>query len=234
MVDIESLAARLYLLAYDEDRRRLTGQPELGYLLRAAALTDLTLRGLLIDAVGQAQAVPGAVASPGGRGAAGAGATQDEVLDGMLRDIAESAPASWGRWVSRDSRLTVRAIGAQLAKAGVLRIEPRRVLGLFHADTLVLADPAVQARLRSGARLALFGSDPVDLIDVRDAAVVALAAAGELDLVVSGEDRRRYETRIEELGEHCGSAVPALRGVLEEIRAAALVAVTSTTVTCGS
>lgn len=233
MVDVESLAERLYLLAYDEDRRRLTGQPELGYLLRAAALTDLTLRGLLIDVGGQVQAVPGAVANSAATPTA-VGATQDEVLDGMLREITESTPASWGRWVSRDSRLTVRAIGAQLAKAGVLRVEPRRVLGLFHADVLVLADPALQARLRSGARLALFGSDPVDLIDVRDAAVVALAAAGELELVVSREDRRRYETRIEELGEHCGSAVPALRGVLDEIRAAALVAVTSTTVTCGS
>ena len=39
----ESLPARLYLLAYDTEKNRLTSRSQLGLVLRAAALTDLYL-----------------------------------------------------------------------------------------------------------------------------------------------------------------------------------------------
>src|SRR5438128_2456265 len=46
-----SLAARLYLLAWDPRRERVVGTTQLGAALRAAALVDLVLRGrLAIDA----------------------------------------------------------------------------------------------------------------------------------------------------------------------------------------
>jgi hypothetical protein len=41
----ESLPARVYLLAYDRRRQRLTARPQLGFLLRAAAMADLELGG---------------------------------------------------------------------------------------------------------------------------------------------------------------------------------------------
>ena len=45
----ESLPAQLYLLAYDPRRERLTARTQLGYLMRAAALTDLRLGGHIAD-----------------------------------------------------------------------------------------------------------------------------------------------------------------------------------------
>jgi hypothetical protein len=67
---------------------------------------------------------------------------------------------------------------------------------------------------------ALGGGLDVSQIDPTDAALTALAAAVELRGVVSGRDRRRYRRRIEELQERGGAAIPAVRKVFSELRAA--------------
>jgi Golgi phosphoprotein 3 (GPP34) len=77
----ESLPARLYLLAYDRRRQRLTARTQLGYVLRAAALADLELRGNLTDQDGKARV-------------AGDRVVADPVLDAVLQEIAGSRPRS--------------------------------------------------------------------------------------------------------------------------------------------
>jgi hypothetical protein len=201
----ESLPARLYLLAYDSRRERLTARTELGYLMRAAALTDLRLRGNLADERGKVR-----VASAAGPG--------DPVLDAVLREVAGDGRArSWTGWVRRGQRRIKAAVRDQLVAGGWIRVEPRRVLGIFPTTRVTMRDPLVIQRLSDVLGSALRGPEA----DPRAAALVALAAAGELRTVLPRAKAREYKRRIAELSERAGPAVPALRKVIRQVRASA-------------
>jgi hypothetical protein len=75
----ESLPGQLYLLAYDPRKERLTARTQLGYLMRAAALTELRLRGHIADEGRKVR-----VTNPGG--------VADPVLGAVLREVADSRP----------------------------------------------------------------------------------------------------------------------------------------------
>nr|WP_316043364.1 GPP34 family phosphoprotein [Actinomadura sp. CNU-125] len=91
----ESLPARMFLLAYDLRKQKMTKRGRhLGYLLRAAALTELYLDGRLGD---DDKARP----RPGTPGA-------DPY--GLVAQIAEAArPRSWQHWVRKDGKTIVGA-----------------------------------------------------------------------------------------------------------------------------
>ncbi len=134
----ESLPARLYLLAYDRRRQRLTARPQLGFLLRAAAMADLELGGHV---------------------------------------------------------------------------------GLLPSAVVTIRDPRQVNRLRNIASRTLHGGLPAARVDPRDVALVALAAAGELPTVLSRAQRREHRQRITRLTERSGSAAPALRKVVQLVKA---------------
>jgi Golgi phosphoprotein 3 (GPP34) len=200
----ESLPGQLYLLAYDQRRERLTARTQLGYLMRAAALTDLRLRGHIADEGRKVR-----VTSPGG--------VADPVLGGVLRELAESRPRSWTRWVRRGARRTRLAVRDQLATGGWIRVEPRRLLGIFPTTRITIRDPLVIQRLTDRLGTALRSADT----DPTAAALVALAAAGELRTVLPRAKAREYKQRIAELSERAGPAVPALRRVIQQLRSSA-------------
>lgn len=200
----ESLPAQLYLLAYDQRKERMTARTQLGYLMRAAALTDLRLSGHLADEGRKVR-----VANPGG--------VADQVLGAVLREVADSRPRSWAAWVRRGERRTRLAVREQLATGGWIGVEPHRVLGIFPTTRITVRDPLVIPRLSDRLAAALRGPDA----DPRAAALVALAAAGELRTVLPRAKAREYKRRIAELAERTGPAVPALRRVIREIRSSA-------------
>lgn len=203
----ESLPARLYLLAYDKRRQRLTARTQLGYVLRAAALADLELRGDLADEDGKVRVVADR-------------RVDDPVLDAVLQEIAGSRPRTWGHWVRAGQRATKRAVRDQLDAGRWIRVEPRRVLGLFPAATVTLRDPRALSRLTLTAARTLHGGRPAERLDRRDATLVALAAAGELP-VLSRRQRREQRRRITRLTERSGSAAPALHKVVQLVKGSA-------------
>jgi hypothetical protein len=204
----ESLPQRLYLLAYDTRRQRLSGRTQLGYLLRAAALTDLLLRGLVADERGKVVA--------GERHQ-----LDDPVLGAVLRQVAESRPRSWTHWVRSGQRPLRLAVREQLKAGGWIRVEPRRVLGIFPASRVTVQDTRVLKRLAGIIARALGAGLPAARVDPGDAALVALAAAGELSTAISRRQRREHRQRIARLSERAGPAAPALRKVLQQLRASA-------------
>ncbi|KLL12926.1 MULTISPECIES: GPP34 family phosphoprotein [Protofrankia] len=211
----ESLPARLYLVSCDPDRERLTGRPYLGYLLRAAALTDLFLAGRLVDVRGRAQVIPPSAAT-------GRVRDVDPLLEGILRKIERSSrPRSWKYWIRREARPTVRAVRDQLETAGWIRVEPRRILLLFPADTITVRDPRVVRELRGNAGRVARGGVPLARVDPYDAAVVALAAAARLKTVLTRAQRREHRARIAQLTELCGPPPIALRKVIAADQASA-------------
>ncbi|MGW7263970.1 GOLPH3/VPS74 family protein [Streptomyces sp. NPDC054842] len=210
-----SLPARLYLLAWDTTKLKVSGATHLHHLVRAGALTELAQRGLLADVDG--------IATP----ADADGRTGDLVLDGLLELVEESRPRKWKTWVTLRARVTLDALRAQLAADGYLVARKKRVLGIFPSVEYELARVPVVSALREEARQVLQGPGPVAEVSDRDAALVALAAAAELRPFVSARDRKQYRARIEELTERSGAAAPALKKVIQEVRTAMIVAVTA-------
>ncbi|WP_369250682.1 GPP34 family phosphoprotein [Streptomyces sp. R41] len=214
-----SLPARLYLLAWDTSRLKVTGATHLHHLVRAGALTELAQRGLLIDENGIVTPIDAD------------SRTGDAVLDGLLELVAESRPRKWKAWVTLRARVTLDAVRAQLAAEGYLRAEKKRVLGLFPSVEYELERvPAVDA-LRTDARQVLEGPLPVAEVSDRDAALVALAAAAELRTLAPAKDRKLYKNRLEDLTDRSGAAAPALKKVIQELRTAVIVATTAASAT---
>ncbi|WNM31577.1 GPP34 family phosphoprotein [Streptomyces sp. Li-HN-5-11] len=216
-----SLPARLYLLAWDTTRLRITGAAHLHHLVRAGALTELAQRGLLVDDDG--------IATPVDLDAR----TGDPVLDGLLDLVRESRPRRWKAWVTLRARFTLVAVREQLAAEGCLRAEKRRVLGVFPSVEYALERVALVDALREEARTVLEGPLPAAEVSEGDAALVALAAAAELRTLVPARDRRRHRRRIEELTDRGGAAAPALRRVVREVRTAVVVAAAAASAPAG-
>jgi hypothetical protein len=202
----DTLAARLYLLAYNTDKSRMTAGSQLGYIVRAAALTDLLLTGALADGAGKARARPGA-------------APADPLLAAVYRQVAESRPRCWRHWVNKGQGPMKRQVRDRLAAEGWVRVEPRRILGIFPVATVTVRDPRVVKRLAAMVSAAL--RDPVGQVDPRDAALVALAAAGDLKTVFPRARRRQHKERIARLNEHTGPVAKALRKAVQAAQAAA-------------
>ncbi|MFG1852423.1 GPP34 family phosphoprotein [Actinomadura geliboluensis] len=205
MVEVpESLPARMYLLAYDLRKQKMTGGgARLGYVLRGAALTELYLDGRLQEE--RRRPVPG---TPG-----------DDPY-GVAAQIAASLPRSWQHWVRTDAKAIVETVRDELEQDGWIRVRRTRVLGLVPRHEVTVKDPRVVKELWGGASSALRGR-PVAHVNSYDAAAVALAAAGGLGSVLPRPDRRRYRRRIAELTARSGPAAPAVRKLIRSMDAAA-------------
>jgi hypothetical protein len=201
----DTLQARLFLLAYDPEKGRMTGRSNLDLVLRAGALADLLRLGLIRDDRGRPVAV------------APAPAGLDPLLAEQLRLIADNRPRSWRRWIDR-RRPTVREVRGGLADQGVLRLEEHRLLGLFSAVRVEPRDPRPRRQLTAAVSAAL--RDPISRVEAADAALVALAAAGNLSLVLTRHQRREFKERIAELTELCGPVPAALRRAVQGRQAA--------------
>ncbi|QQM39582.1 GOLPH3/VPS74 family protein [Streptomyces liliifuscus] len=211
-----SLPARLYLLAWDTTKLKVTDAAHLPHIVRAGALTELAQRGLLADVDG--------IATPTDPDAQ----TGDPVLDGLLELVEESRPHRWKTWVSLRARVTLDAVRAQLAADGYLRAEKTRVLGVFPSVEYEIDRVAVVDRLREEAREVLEGPTPVEDVPEHDAALVALAAGAELRTLLSGKEQRQYKQRIEDLAERSGATTPALKKAVQEVRSAVTLVMTTT------
>ncbi len=199
------LAARAFLIAYDVERAKLTGANQ-AELVRAAAMVQLSLAGLLIDENGKALV--------SGR------RTNDPVLDAVLDRIADSRLRSWKHWVTTDPKSTYRGVRDRLAADRVIRVEEKTLLGVIPRKIVTVRDTRIVRELISGARATVLGGTPVEQLDAGQAALVALVAAVELNTVFNGRERRQHRDRIRRLTERAGPAVTALRRAVEDQHAA--------------
>ncbi|WP_155055862.1 GOLPH3/VPS74 family protein [Streptomyces blattellae] len=213
-----TLPARLYLLAWDTTRNEVTGSAHLRYVVRAGALTEMAQCGLLVDADG--------IATPADMDSR----TGDAVLDGLLELVRESRPHPWRTWVTLHARVTLDAVREKLAADGYLRVAKKRVLGVFPTAEYGVDRTAVVEALREEARQVLEGPVPVADVPDRDAAVVALAVAGEVRTLVPGKEGGRHEERVAALTDRSGATAPALRAVIREVRAGLVAAVSAPSV----
>jgi hypothetical protein len=200
MNDSTTLPQRLYLLAYDTRRQRITHRFELRYALRAAVLIDLGLRGHLTDH-------DGTVLAERVRGC------DDPFLRAALTEIEAAPGRSWKHWVRAGHRSVEGTVGDQLSADG--RIEVRRRLGPRRAR-IIVPDLQPVLRVTNDVRRALREEHP----DPADAALLVLADTVGLPAVASTGKRARKQ-QVDRLVEPLGPAIPALRAVIRGMRAAA-------------
>jgi len=199
------LPERAFLIAYDVEKKKLTGGDSHGQLIRAAALVELTRAGRLVDENGKPR-------DAGGR-------TGDPVLDAVLDQIAGSKPRSWRHWVQKDAKLTYQSVRQRLADDRVISVTEGTVLGIFPRKIVTVRDTRVVRELVADLRRVVLspGAAPGDPLD---ALLVPLVAAVELNTVFSGRERREHRERVRDLAEAAGPAAKALRKVVESQQAA--------------
>lgn len=81
----DTLPEQIFLLACDLDRRRVPRR-DIAIVVRGALLTELSLRGCLVDEGGYVRA-------------SGTRRTGNAVLDDALRGMSEQRPHGWRGWV---------------------------------------------------------------------------------------------------------------------------------------
>lgn len=203
-----TLPERLYLLSWDRERTRFTGSGERDLLLRAAALAELLLAGLLEDENGRAVVV------------AGAKPPTDTFLAEVFAQVGASARRKkWESWVNHRAGRAKRAVRDQLAAGRWVKVEQRRLLGVFPADRVTARDPRAVHRLTDAAVAAL-RAPRIDTVPDADAASAALAAAAGLRTVVSRKEARERKARITALGERIAPVPTALRKAISGRHAA--------------
>ncbi|MEY9949119.1 GPP34 family phosphoprotein [Kitasatospora sp. GAS1066B] len=208
----DTLPARLYLLAFRPGTRQFSYHRHLGLIMRAAALTELLQRGLLIDDRGRPRL---------GRPAP---AGLDPVLAAVLAEIAEQRPRrvlrprSWRRWIAANPGVTERAVRDRLRDDGLVIVSDHRARGLFPNRTRIRCDPAAHRQLVAVVEATLSG--PVEAVEPWQAALVALAAAAELGAVLDGRTRWANRHRIRELKALTGPTPDALHRAIVAKRSA--------------
>lgn len=213
LIGTPSLPARLCLLAWHIPRSEHAGAARVHHAVRAGALTELALRGLLVDDEG--------VATPVDLDAL----TGDPALDGLLELVRESMPHRWRAWVSLHARVTFEAVREQLTAEGLLRAEKHRALGIFPTVDHAVARPAVVEALRERARELLRGAVPVGEVPPGEAAFAVLAeAAGVVDTGEGSarhrdtdDERVRRGARLAALTDRAAVSRPALSGIVPEL-----------------
>lgn len=198
------LAEDLMLLLLDEtDGRVLAGSTEVENALAGAVLLDLVNGGH----VGF---------GPDGRKLQALSQSGDPFLDHALSRL--DKPSKPQRAVERLRRNVRNDVMQRLAYRGVLRLEKKKVLGLFPTTSWVIMDPGSGARVRNEVGAVLQGrAEP----DARTGALISLVyAVKAVHKVVEG-DRRQLNARAKAISEG-NWAGAAVKGAVEAVQAAVI------------
>ncbi|MBN6036562.1 GPP34 family phosphoprotein [Amycolatopsis sp. 195334CR] len=196
-----TLPQRLYLLVFRPEENKLDSASALvrGQLVRAGAVAELRLTGLLHDHGGKAVPNP---ATPPPR-------------DPFLAEVFHDAPRTWFNLVDRNWHKAERTVRDQLEAAGAVTVGKGRALGLFPTREPSLAEPRRVGALREQVRNAvLLGHDPAG-VPVADAVMAVLTADCDVRSVFTPKERRAHKPALTALRNHVDAVLPGLRKATE-------------------
>ena len=201
----QTLPERLYLLCHTVDKGtfELTGLQGRGQLLRAAALTELALAGLLTARRGK---VARRATNPPG----------DPFLTEVWHDLPTEKAKHWLQFVHNKAHTAEKPIREQLAATGAITVQHERRLGLLAVDRVTVNEPrqvlALQERVRNTV---LCGPDPA-MVPVDELTMAVFAAEAEVTSVFSGNELRTHKQAFKALATQYDSVVPGLRKALRD------------------
>lgn len=198
-----TLHGQLFLLAFDARSGGFGGyDPQLfGFALRTAMLTDLHLRGFLVERAGKP--VPARAASP-----------DDPILRAEFAQVGVHNRATWAQLVAGSRHEAITAVREQLVNDGWLRTRRRPGLPVCDAGLEPFDHCRVRA-LADGARGALRNALAGLPAEPWHVACGLLAAAAELPVMGEFSADGRGGGRLDALA--AGGLVP-VSGLIEAIR----------------
>ncbi|MFO8076060.1 MAG: GOLPH3/VPS74 family protein [Actinomycetota bacterium] len=210
-----TVAEELLLLCWDDERGKRAVGGQFDQLLAGALLIDLTLEGLIEVVDGKVE--PAVGASP-------TGPMRAALLD---RIRADAKPRKISRWMQRwaGDKEVRQAPVDRLVDRGVLRVEERRVLRLFHVTRHPLADPARATEVRQRIGGVLTDDRPAAPRDAALAGLVATAGSGAVGRLVERSQRRAALKRGRQLAKE--GVVGEVGEAVAQAQAAAMTAVTA-------
>jgi hypothetical protein len=212
------LPHQLFLLSHVPEKSTLDANSALvrGSLLRAAAVADLRIAGLLRDRDGRADRAAGPV--PGGL---------DPFLADVLGSVGPDRPRRWFGVVDHRWHTAERAVRESLVATGTITAERRRVLLVVPARRIEVLDPGPVQELRARVRDAVLGGrDPGD-VPIGDAVLVVLADDGDVRTLVRRRELRAHKPAVRALRERVERELPGLRKAMSYSVAARRTAATS-------
>ncbi|MFF1923871.1 GPP34 family phosphoprotein [Streptomyces sp. NPDC058221] len=201
----QSLPQSLYLLCYTVDKGKfeLTNLQGRGQLLRAGALTELALGGLLGT---EGRKVARRSAKPPG----------DPFLAEVWRDLPTEKPKRWLQFVHNKAHTAEEPVREQLAGTGAITVHHEKRLGLLAVDRVVVDDPAQVGALQKKVRNAVLGGGDPAQIPVDELTMAVFAAEAEVTSVFTGKERREHAPALKKLAAHYDAIVPGLRAALRD------------------
>lgn len=203
------LPQQLLLLSHDPAKQRLDVTSTLvrGVLLRAAAVAELTLRGLLRPA--------GAAVERAGDGDPGG-----PFLAAVLAAVPVDRPRPWVDVITDDHERAEDAVIAGLEAGGTLRATWSRTWSLFTVRRAVLADPAGATALRERVRAGVLGGHDPAAVPVADAVLALLAADGGVAVTVGVREQHRHREAFRAAAHHVEAHLSGFReGMLYAVAA---------------
>jgi hypothetical protein len=193
-----TLHGRLFLLAFDPKRGRFDGhEPTLfGFALRAAMLSDLYLRGYLVERDGRA--VPAKAASPG-----------DPVLRAAFAQVGVHNRATWAQLVTGNAHEAISVVREQLLAQGWLRSGRHKVLAVPTASLEPHDESRVGALVEDVSRavrnaIVGFSAEPWSLAGGLLAVLAGLPCMA--DVIDDGDLDRLQEVTRDAVAPICGLA----------------------------
>ncbi|MFD3525799.1 GPP34 family phosphoprotein [Streptomyces sp. NPDC058653] len=198
-----TLPQQLYLLCYTVDKGtfELLNLQGRGQLLRAGALAEMTLDGLLGADGGKVERLTDT-------------APDDSFLAEVWQDLPTGKPKNWLQFVHNKAHTADRPVRDQLADTGALDVTRASLLGVLRTDRVTVTEPEQVRGLQERVRAAvLSGTDP-SALPVKDVTLAVLAAETEVNTVLTAKEARAHRKRFHELAAHFDTAVPGLRKAL--------------------
>ncbi|MFD3919470.1 GPP34 family phosphoprotein [Streptomyces sp. NPDC058595] len=200
----KTLPQSLYLLCYTVGKGKfeLGNLQGRGQLLRAGALTELTLAGL-ISAEGRK-----VVRCAGG-------APDDPFAAKVLGDLPTEKPKGWLQFVHNKAHTAERPVRDQLAEAGAITVSREKRLGL-PVDKVTVNDPGEVLALQERVRHAVLGAADPAAVAVDELTMAVFATEVEVTGVLSGKERREHKRTLKSFAERYDTLVPGLRKALRD------------------
>lgn len=200
-MSILSFPQRTYLMAYDLDGSKLYDRTRAAFLVHAAALTELILRGLVRDDGGHPQVVTG---PPSG----------DLVLDELLSEMAVHR-RSWKSWLRHHCKQSRACTEAALDETGAITITGRRLGGRC---IVTVSDTTAVKVLQAEVTAVLSGDLPTVEVSPADAALAVLAVTGGVRPVLPPRASRRGNGHVRELAARLDTAAHPLGQLIPSLR----------------
>lgn len=201
----QTLAQQLYLLCYTVDKGKfeLTNLQGRGQLVRAAALSELVVGGMLSAQGGKVQRLP-------------AGPPGDSFYAAVWSEMPADKPKGWLNHVHNKAHTAEKPVRDQLAAAGFVTVTPEKRLGLMTVDKVTVNDPTQVLAAQGTVRDAVLGGHHPATVPTDRLTMAVFAYEVEVTSVFSGAERREHKQRFKALAAHYDSVVPGLRRALRD------------------